>query len=58
MPKLDYLKEKADKYKLIFKFVLNILFTIALSVAGLIYGLITKTISIKVFWLMVSPLLL
>ena len=42
MAKIDYLKEKADRYKIIFKFMLNGLLTLIIGLAGLIYGLIQK----------------
>ena len=57
MAKIDYLKEKADKMKIIFRFILNTLFALSVGIAGLIYGLVTKAITTEMFWFLISPLL-
>jgi len=58
MAKIDYLKEKADKHKIMLKFILNILLAISIGISGLIYGFAMKTITEKVFWFLTIPLLI
>jgi len=56
--KIDYLKERADKYKIIFKFILNAILAIFIGISGLIYGVVLGTIKFNIFiWLMI-PLLI
>jgi len=58
MAKLDYLKERADKYKIIFKFVLNAILAIIIGLSGLIYGVVLGNIEFKLFIFLTIPLLI
>jgi sterol desaturase/sphingolipid hydroxylase (fatty acid hydroxylase superfamily) len=58
MARLDYLKEKADRYKIYLKFLLNTLLIIMVGLASLVFQIITKKIGIDNFWLSTIPLLI
>ena len=48
MAKIDYLKEKADKLKIVLRFLLNIILTIMVGTSGVIYALAAKSITLKI----------
>ena len=58
MARLDYLKEKADRYKIYLKFLLNTLLIIMVGLTSLVFQIITKKIGIDNFWLSTIPLLI
>jgi len=58
MARLDYLKEKADRYKIYLKFLLNTRLIIMVGLASLVFQIITKKIGIDNFWLSTIPLLI
>ena len=58
MARIDYLKEKADRYKILFRFMLNVLLTIVVGFSGLLYSMVTKIIDGHMFWILAAPILI
>ena len=58
MAKLDYYKEKADKMKIVFRFILNSILALSIGMAGLVYNIIVGKLRSEYFLYTAIPLLI
>ena len=55
---IEVLKEIADRYKILLRYILNIILTLFVGMSGLIYSLTIKTITVDKFIYLSLPLLI
>lgn len=57
MARIDFLKEKADRLKIVLKFIFNAMLSLILGFSGLVYSAVVENITISIFFLLIVPLL-
>lgn len=57
MARIDFLKEKADRLRVVLRFIFNAMLSLILGFSGLVYSVVVENITVSMFFLLITPLL-